>query len=117
MAQDLTQDRTYIGDQGSYIIPDLMPITLPEPQYTSGTSGQNIDTITLSPPCPQRMLDTKSGLHICVLNIPKDVSALDQTDGVLSYLTQQLEEQNIEPVDLVKRAWKTSEQNDVRPST
>ena len=46
-----------------------------------------------------------------MLSVPKDLGAIDQTEGILSDLTRQFEEQGIEPVDLVKRAWKTSEEN------
>ncbi len=112
-------DVTYIGMQGSYVIPIpiRIPEIMPEPLFASVTGAQNADTVSLSSQCLQKIYDPKSGLHIWVLSFPKDARALDETEGILNHLAPQLEKEGLDSVKLVKRAWKTSEQNDEQPST
>ena|SRR3990170_8809585 len=78
---------------------DSAPLT-----YASSTEANLNGTVSSFGVSLQRVFDSKSGLEICVLSVPKDLAAIDQTEGILSDL-----EQGIEPVDLVKRAWKTQE--------
>jgi len=59
-----------------------------------------------------RILDEKASLYINVLNVPKDASSLDKTRGVLSELGNALEKQGMDTPDLVKRAWKASEERE-----
>lgn len=104
-----------VTTQEYWILPEKnIEPTLTEPIYPSGTQAQIRDSVSYCVPCAQRMFDAKSGLQVCVLSVPKNARAIDETDGVLSYLAQELEEQSLEPVDLVKRAWKSSE-HDVQP--
>ena len=48
-------------------------------------------------------------MYIHVFNVPKNPKSIDQTEGILSKFAQKLDEEGIEPTDLVKKAWKTSE--------
>jgi len=106
-----------IGAQGNWILPDrTIEPALPEPIYPSGTQAQIGDSVSYCIPYAQGMFDAKSGLQVCVLNVPKNAKAIDETEGVLSHLAQELEEQSLEPVDLVKRAWKSSEHDEQQPS-
>ena len=108
---------SFVTTQEYWILPERnIEPALPEPTYPSGTQAQIGDSVSYCVPCAQRMLDAKSGLQVCVLNVPKNARAIDETEGVLSHLAQELEEQSLEPVDLVKRAWKSSEHDAQQPS-
>ncbi|MEM3874658.1 MAG: hypothetical protein QXU45_05945 [Candidatus Bathyarchaeia archaeon] len=98
-----------IGSQGYWILPEEMIKPLLEPMYPSGTQAQRLDTVTFCPLEFQRMFDTRAKVEFFVLNVPKNMKAIDETEGILSALASKLAEQNIEPVDLVKKVWKTSE--------
>jgi len=65
--------------------------------------------INSSVPLIEKILDPKSGLYIYILKATKDSQVIDRTEGILSDILQKLDEEGIEPIDLVKRAWKTSE--------
>lgn len=99
-------------DQGYWVLPEkieyLESVQLAHPSSTEANLSGTVSSFGVS---LQRVFDSKSGLEICVLSVPKDLAAIDQTEGILSDLTRRCEEQGIEPVDLVKRAWKTSEEN------
>ena len=102
-----------IGAQRNWILPEeTIELVLPELMYNSGTQAQMGDTVSYCLPYAQKIFDVKSGLQICVLNVPKNAKAIDETEGVLHHLAQKLEEQSLEPVDLVKRAWKSSEHDE-----
>jgi len=58
---------------------------------------------------PKRIFDARSGLYVYVLNARKDPGSVDRREGILSDFARKLDEERIEPTDLVKRAWKTSE--------
>jgi len=106
-----------IGTQRNWILPEeTIEIVLSELTYNSGTWAQIGDTVSYCLPYAQNIFDEKSGLQICVLNVPKNARAIDETEGVLHHLAQELGEQSLEPVDLVKRAWKRSEHDDQQPS-
>jgi len=83
-----------IGDQGYWILSEETFKPLLEPTYPSGT------------PQTQR-LDTVTGFF--ALSVQKDAKAIDETEGILSAFASKLAEQNIEPAELVKKVWKTSE--------
>jgi len=103
---------SFIGTQRNWIIPEsVVELDLTDVDYASGTEGTSIGTVTLTTPHPQRIYDPKSGLQICILDVPKDARSIDQTEGILSKFERKLTEEKIEPVDLVKRAWKSSEHN------
>lgn len=57
----------------------------------------------------KRIFDPKSISYIYVLDTPKNPRSIDQTEGILSSLSQELEREGIEPIDLIKRAWKTNQ--------
>lgn len=100
-------------NQGNWILPqEIVDLGSTKPAYASLTEANFSETVSSFGISIQRVFDSKSGLEICILSVPKDLAALDQTEGILSDLTRQYEEQGIEPVDLVKRAWKNSEEND-----
>lgn len=101
-----------IGSQRYWILPEeIIDLAIPEFTYPSGTQAEFSNTLYIHITPFQRIFDARSGLEICVLNVPKDLRAIDETAGILKHLSRKLKDQNIEPVDLVKRAWKTSEQN------
>lgn len=106
-----------LGSQKYWILPEeIIEVVPPEPTYSSGTQAKISDTVSFCIPSTQRVFDVKSELEIYVLNIPKDVRAIEETEGILKHLAEELEDHKIEPVDLVKRAWKTGEPNGVQPS-
>lgn len=99
-----------LGSQRYWNLPEeIIDLDVPEFTYPSGTRAEFNDTVSICITHFQRIFDAKSGLEIYVLNVPKDLRAIDETEGILKNLSQKLKDQNIEPVDLVKRAWKTSE--------
>ena len=104
-------------NQGNWVLPqERVDLDSVQPAYASLTEANLSGTVSSFGISVQRVFDSKSGLEICVLSVPKDLGAIDQTEGILSDLTRQCEEQGIEPVDLVKRAWKTSEENGNEPT-
>ena len=54
-----------------------------------------------------RILDKKTGLYIDVMNVPKDFSSLDKTEGILIELNETLEKESMDTPNLVKKAWKS----------
>lgn len=103
---------SFIGTQRNWIIPESVVVpNLADVDYASVTDGTSLGTVTVTTPHPQRVYDPKSGLQICILNVPKDARSIDQTEGILSKFEKKLADEKIEPVDLVRRAWKTSEHN------
>jgi hypothetical protein len=58
----------------------------------------------------RKIYDPKSGLSIYVLDVVEDTTAIDMTKGILSELGSRLEEAGVTTTELVKRAWKTSDQ-------
>ena len=62
----------------------------------------------VSPPSSpiKRTFNLKIGSDLYVLDTPKNPRAIDQTEGILSDLSEKLDEEGIEPTDLIKRAWK-----------
>jgi hypothetical protein len=108
---------SFIGDQRNWILPEeTIELVLPEPTYLSGTQSQIGATVSFCLPYAQNIFDAKSGLRICVLNVVKNTRAIDETEGILDQFARELEEQSLQPVDLVKRAWKSSEHDDQPPS-
>ena len=109
---------TVNGPQGYWVLPEeRIELPLLEIEYPSGTQAQTSDSFTYCPyPFARTIVDAKTGLLVCVLSEPKDAKAIDETEGILSHLARDLEEENLEPVDLVKRAWKSSEHGDQQPS-
>lgn len=108
-----TTDVSYIGIQRNWTIPtNFIEQEFEETEYPSVTEGTGATTISLSSQSIQKIFDPKSGLQIYVLNVPKDAKAIKQTAGILARFEKRLAEEHVEPVDLVKRAWKTSEPND-----
>ena len=108
---------SFVTGQEYWILPEKnIEPDLPEPKYHSWTEAQIGDSVSYCVPCVQRIFDAKSGLQVCALNVPKNARAIDETEGVLSHLAQELEEQRLEPVNLVKRAWKSSEHDVQQPS-
>lgn len=98
-----------IGSQKYWILPqETIELSL-EPMYPSGTQTQTLDTVTFCPIDFQRIFDAKAKVEIFVLRTQKDAKAIDETEGILSTFASKLAEQNIEPADLVKKIWKTSE--------
>jgi hypothetical protein len=76
-----------IGTQRNWILPEgTIELVLQEPVYDSGTQAQIGDTVSCCLPYAQRIFDVKSGLQVCVLNVPKNASAIDETEGVLHHL-------------------------------
>jgi hypothetical protein len=99
-------------DQGYYALPERIGnLDSVQPYYASLTEADLSRTVSSFGVSLQRIYDSKTGLELCLLVFPKDLAAIDQTEGILRDLTHQYEEQGIDPVDLVKRAWKTSEEN------
>jgi hypothetical protein len=47
--------------------------------------------------------------EITILNVPKNIKAIGETEGILCHLTAKMKEQNMEPEDLVKRVWKNDD--------
>jgi len=102
-----------IGSQKYWILPEeiIEPLLL-EPMYPSGTQAQISDTVSFCHPTFQKLFDARAKVEIVILNVPKNMKAIGETEGILCHLAAKMEEQNIEPADLVKKVWKTSEQND-----
>jgi hypothetical protein len=101
-----------------WILPEeTIELPLSETTYPSWTKAQVSDSFSCCFPFAQEIFDVKSGLQICVLAVAKNAKAIDETEGILSYLEHELQERDLEPVDLVKRAWKSSEHDDSQPST
>lgn len=106
-----------IGSQKYWILPEeTINLVIPEFTYTSGSKPEFNDTLSFYTTNIQRIFDIKSRSEICVLYVQKNIKAIIETEGILKHLARKLKKQHIEPVDLVKRAWKTSGQNDTESS-
>ena len=103
------QVASFIGPQRNWILPRIPPTRREPQEVQSGIVGQDFSTVSPSSPVPERLYDLKTGMYIHVLNVPKNPKSIDQTEGILSEFAPKLDEEGIEPADLVKRAWKTSE--------
>jgi hypothetical protein len=102
-----------IGIQQNWILPEeVIEQILLKPMYPSGTQAQISDTVSFCPLDLQKLFDVKAKAEIVILNVPKNIKAIDETEGILCHLTAKMKEQNMEPADLVKKVWKNSEQND-----
>lgn len=101
---------SFIGVQRNWVFPENeLPFFLPEPECDSKTMSQGLDSVSYPYPSIDRAFDPKSKIHIYILNVPENPRSIDETEGILSDFAQSLDQEGIEPTDLVKRAWKTRE--------
>lgn len=78
-----------------------------EPQ-TIGTSFSELYHV-VGPSKTITIQDLRTGNLVTILNVPKHESSIEQTEGIIEQLRDQLLEEDIDTPDLVKRVWKSGE--------